>query len=184
VLISSAGSYLPATQAPFDAVNPQGNYTIRTFPVETTLTDIAYAHEHYDHTAVDADLQVLLPLGHLAELVAGGKSGGLMSNVSASWATSPTSARCSTSSSPRYAPLCAPRAPRPRCSSPADPCAAMVARALEQAGVLGAHSGAPMTLMPRMKLSRCKPHTEALGMTRLLASGMDFSHRIYYLQHW
>jgi len=81
VLISSAGGYLPATQAPFDAPNPLGDYTIRLLPTSTSLAAIAYAHEHYDHGAVDADPQVLLPLGHLAELVATGAVGALAPNV-------------------------------------------------------------------------------------------------------
>ncbi|MBA3946894.1 MAG: hypothetical protein H0X37_20320 [Herpetosiphonaceae bacterium] len=81
VLISSAGGYLPAKQAAFDAANPFGDYTIRCFPVTTPLLDIAYAHAHYDHTAVDADAQVLLPLGHLADLVAAGVIGSLTPNM-------------------------------------------------------------------------------------------------------
>jgi hypothetical protein len=81
VLISSAGGYLPATQEPFDAASPLGDYTIRLLPSATRLSDIAYAHDHYDHTAVNADPQVLLPLGHLAELVAAGQIGALTSNV-------------------------------------------------------------------------------------------------------
>jgi D-proline reductase (dithiol) PrdB len=81
VLISSAGGYLPTTQAPFDAANPLGDYSIRLFPSTTPLADIAYAHDHYDHTAVNADPQVLLPLGHLAELASEGRIGGLTPNV-------------------------------------------------------------------------------------------------------
>jgi hypothetical protein len=81
VLISAAGGYLPTTQEPFDAANLLGDYTIRRFPSATPLADIAYAHDHYDHTAVNADPQVLLPLGHLAELVAAGSIGALASNV-------------------------------------------------------------------------------------------------------
>jgi hypothetical protein len=69
MLISTAGGYLPASQVPFDAPNPLGDYTVRRFPVTAPLDTIAYAHDHYDHTAVTTDPQVLLPLGHLAELV-------------------------------------------------------------------------------------------------------------------
>jgi hypothetical protein len=81
VLISSAGGYLPASQEPFDAASPLGDYTIRLIPTGTVLSDIAYAHDHYDHTAVNADPQVLLPLGHLADLVAEEQLGALASNV-------------------------------------------------------------------------------------------------------
>ncbi len=81
VLISSAGGFLPASQEPFDAVNPLGDYSIRLIPSYTPLTQIAYAHDHYDHTAVNTDPQVLLPLEHLATLVQEGAIGALTPNV-------------------------------------------------------------------------------------------------------
>ncbi|HRW10177.1 MAG TPA: glycine/sarcosine/betaine reductase selenoprotein B family protein, partial [Caldilineaceae bacterium] len=77
VLISSAGGYLPATQDPYDAENDLGDYTIRRFPITTPPEQIAFAHTHYDHAAVNADQQVLLPLGHLQDLVLEGKIGAL-----------------------------------------------------------------------------------------------------------
>jgi hypothetical protein len=61
----------------FDAANPLGDYTIRRFPVTTPLESVAYAHTHYDHTAVKADPQVLIPLRHLADLVDEGVIGQL-----------------------------------------------------------------------------------------------------------
>lgn len=69
VFISSAGGYVPAMQEPFDAPHPLGDYTIRTFPANTPFDQISYAHTHYDHTALNADPQVLMPLQHLADLV-------------------------------------------------------------------------------------------------------------------
>jgi hypothetical protein len=81
VLISSAGGYLPASQQPFDAPNPLGDYSVRLLPSSTPLTTIAYAHDHYDHTAVDADPQVLVPLAHLAALVERGAIGTLTPHV-------------------------------------------------------------------------------------------------------
>lgn len=81
LLISSAGGYLPATQIPFDAENDLGDYTIRRFPVTTPPAEIAFAHTHYDHTAVNADQQVLLPLGHLQDLVREGHIGELAPDV-------------------------------------------------------------------------------------------------------
>lgn len=81
VLISSAGGYLPASQPPFDAPHVMGDYTIRTFPSATPLDQVAYAHDHYDHTAVNSDPQVLLPLRHLADRVAEGQIGALTPNV-------------------------------------------------------------------------------------------------------
>ena len=43
--------------------------SIRRFSIDTPFDAIAYAHTHYDHTAVNADPQVLLPLLHLKALV-------------------------------------------------------------------------------------------------------------------
>ena len=77
LLVSSAGGYLPGQQAPFDASNPLGDYSIRCIPSDTPPTALAFAHEHYDHAAVEADPQVLVPLGHLADLIAAGRVGAL-----------------------------------------------------------------------------------------------------------
>lgn len=75
--ISSAGGYVPASQEPFDAPHPLGDYTIRTFPANTPFDKISYAHTHYDHTALKADPQVLMPLQHLADLADEGVIGGV-----------------------------------------------------------------------------------------------------------
>ena len=81
VLISSAGGYLPAVQQPFDAENDLGDYTIRRFAVTSPPDQIAFAHTHFDHTDVNADQQVLLPLGHLRDLVSEGMIGELASDL-------------------------------------------------------------------------------------------------------
>ena len=75
MLISSAGGYLRKTQQPFDAADPLGDYSIRVFPSSTPLDALAIAHDHYDHTAVDQDPQVPIPLRHLEALVAEGMIG-------------------------------------------------------------------------------------------------------------
>jgi len=80
-LISSAGAYLPQSQAPFDAENDFGDYTIRLFPSSINLADLDYAHTHYDQTAVRQDPQVLLPLRHLEDLVTEGVIGELVPSV-------------------------------------------------------------------------------------------------------
>ncbi|MEJ2750386.1 MAG: glycine/sarcosine/betaine reductase selenoprotein B family protein [Anaerolineae bacterium] len=81
LLISSAGGYLRDEQEPFDAANELGDYSIRTFSADTPLDKIAFAHDHYDHTAVNTDPQVLLPLQHLQDMVAEGKIGALTRSV-------------------------------------------------------------------------------------------------------
>ena len=77
MLVSSAGGYLRDEQEPFDAPHPLGDYSIRTFSAETPFEAIAYAHTHYNHDAVNADPQVLMPLQHLAQLVDEGVIGEL-----------------------------------------------------------------------------------------------------------
>jgi hypothetical protein len=81
VLISTAGAYLRDGQPAFDDENDLGDYTTRLFPSTTPFAEIAFAHTHYDHAAVDEDPQVLLPLHHLVDMVAEGKIGSLAANV-------------------------------------------------------------------------------------------------------
>ena len=81
MLVSSAGSHLGQGQEPFDADNPLGDYGIRAFPTSTPFEALAFAHTHYDHAAVDADPQVLLPLRHLEHVVAEGTIGELAPSV-------------------------------------------------------------------------------------------------------
>lgn len=80
VLISSAGAYIQGEQEAYDAENDLGDYTIRLIPSDIALDKIAYAHTHYDHTAVNMDAQVLIPLGHLADMVSEGEIGSLTEN--------------------------------------------------------------------------------------------------------
>lgn len=80
-LIPSAGAYLADSQEPFDAENDLGDYTIRRFPSLTPFEALAYAHTHYDQTAVNQDPQVLLPLRHLEDLVQEGVIGELAPSV-------------------------------------------------------------------------------------------------------
>jgi len=68
LLISSAGAYQPTKDKPFNAASILGDYSIRTFPVTTPYSELEYAHDHYDQTAVREDAQVLLPLTHLQSL--------------------------------------------------------------------------------------------------------------------
>ncbi len=77
LFISTAGDYLRAAQEPFDAQNPLGDYSIRVFPADTPFAALAYAHDHYDHTAVNTDPQVLLPLKYLSDMVDAGSIGEL-----------------------------------------------------------------------------------------------------------
>jgi len=100
LLISSAGAYLPASQQPFDAEHDLGDYTIRTIPVTTSPDEIAFAHTHYDHTAVDDDQQVLLPLGHLHDLVRAGTIGALTTDLISFMGYQPDASRVADETTP------------------------------------------------------------------------------------
>lgn len=69
LLVSTAGAYDPSCQDPFDAASPLGDYSLRTFSTSLPLSELSYAHEHYDHTARQQDPRVNLPQGYLAEMV-------------------------------------------------------------------------------------------------------------------
>ncbi len=82
MFVSSAGGYLKDSQEPFNTHKPDlGDYSLRLFPSSTPLEDIAFAHGFYDHTAVDEDAQVLLPLDHLRTMVQEGIIGELSPSV-------------------------------------------------------------------------------------------------------
>ena len=81
LLVSSAGAYVPQSQPPFDTESVLGDYGVRLFPATTRFDQLAYAHTHYDHAAVNADPQVLLPLYHLADMVDEGVIGELAPQV-------------------------------------------------------------------------------------------------------
>jgi hypothetical protein len=93
MLISSAGGYLPEKQQPFDAAHPLGDYTIRLFPTSTPPDQLAFAHDHYDQAAVNQDLQVLVPFGHLEDLMAEGMIGELSPSVASFMGYQPDVAR-------------------------------------------------------------------------------------------
>ena len=82
MLVTSSGAYLPDEQTPFNAGDPLGDYTTRTIPSTIELKNLAYAHDHYDHAAVNKDPQVLIPMEHLRDMAAKGLIGHLTDMVS------------------------------------------------------------------------------------------------------
>lgn len=92
-LITSSGAYLRAEQPPFDAENDLGDYTLRLIPAAAPLDALAFAHTHYDHAAVDADAQVLVPLRHLEVLAAEGAIGSFAPTVISFMGYQPDAAR-------------------------------------------------------------------------------------------
>jgi D-proline reductase (dithiol) PrdB len=93
LFVTSAGAYLRHSQRPFDAPSLYGDYTLRTFPASTSFTDLAYAHDHYDHTMINQDPQAALPLRFLEEMVADGRLGELAPSVISFMGYQPDSAR-------------------------------------------------------------------------------------------
>lgn len=81
ILVSTAGAYLKAEQTPFDAPNLLGDYSIRTWPLDTPFDQLAVSHDHYDHAAIMTDFQTCLPTEHLQEMVSAGEIGSLATDV-------------------------------------------------------------------------------------------------------
>lgn len=80
-LVSSCGAYIAGEQEPFDAHNPLGDTTYRTLPWTLDPARLRLAHEHYDHTAADQDINTVLPLDRLQELARDGSIGGLVDPI-------------------------------------------------------------------------------------------------------
>lgn len=80
MLVSSAGSFLTDSQDRYDDENDLGDYSIRLIPSDVDPNQLTYAHTHYDHTAVNMDSEVLIPLGHLQDKVDAGEIGSLTEN--------------------------------------------------------------------------------------------------------
>lgn len=76
-MISSAGVYLRNRQEPFDAGNPLGDPTFREIPGDAAVTGLSIAHDHYDHSLGEEDLNVVFPLDRLRTLVEAGEIGEL-----------------------------------------------------------------------------------------------------------
>ena len=65
-LISSAGAYTDGT-APFDISAPEGDLSFREIPSQIDAEDLRFCARGYDPSAVESDINSLLPLERLAE---------------------------------------------------------------------------------------------------------------------
>lgn len=81
LFVTTSGAYLKDSQEAFDAPNLLGDYTVRTFPFATDFSEIAFAHEHYNHKYVEDDPQSLIPLRLLEEMQSEGIIGELADTV-------------------------------------------------------------------------------------------------------
>lgn len=75
-LISSAGAYLDGT-APFDSRAARGDLSFREIPSQIEASDLRFAARGYDPSAVQTDLNSLVPLGRLFEFEGNGIIGQL-----------------------------------------------------------------------------------------------------------
>ena len=75
-LISSAGAYIDGTD-PFDANAPGGDVTFREIPVEVEAEDFGFSARGYDPSAVQRDINALVPLSRLLEFEKNGVIGQL-----------------------------------------------------------------------------------------------------------
>jgi len=72
-LVSTAGVYLKS-QEPY---NLESDESFRLFPGDFASADLAFAHEHYDHSDADQDPNVMYPIDRLRELATEGIIGGV-----------------------------------------------------------------------------------------------------------
>jgi D-proline reductase (dithiol) PrdB len=75
-LISSAGAYIDGTD-PFDTSAPDGDFSFREIPAEIQADELRFAARGYNPSAVEADLNSLVPLGRLFEFESNGIIGQL-----------------------------------------------------------------------------------------------------------
>jgi len=100
LFISSSGAYQSDTHEPFDAENPLGDYSIREIMIDADLDEIDFAHEHYDHTYVNQDPGVLIPLPFLKDKVKSGELGGLTARWVSFMGYQPDAYRVATETTP------------------------------------------------------------------------------------
>ena len=70
-LISSAGAYIDGTD-PFDTGAPEGDVGFREIPAEIRAGELRFSSRGYDSSAVETDLNSLVPLGRLFEFESNG----------------------------------------------------------------------------------------------------------------
>jgi D-proline reductase (dithiol) PrdB len=74
-LVTSGGAHL-ASQQPFDLLNVHGDRSLREIAGGTSVANVRFSHDHYDHSDADEDPNCMLPLDRLRELVSAGELGG------------------------------------------------------------------------------------------------------------
>ena len=106
-LVTTAGLHLRG-----DRAFTPGDASYRVFPTASAAADVVQSHTSigFDRTAIQRDLNVVLPLDRMRELVNDGTIGSLGPNVYASWARSARRTTQSRPAAPKSATVCAPKA--------------------------------------------------------------------------
>ncbi|MCI0527504.1 MAG: glycine/betaine/sarcosine/D-proline family reductase selenoprotein B [Nitrospira sp.] len=67
-LITTAGVYLQGEQPRFHAENIEGDWTYREIPKNAPKEKLGLAHDHFDHTNANKDINCVFPIDRLKEL--------------------------------------------------------------------------------------------------------------------
>jgi D-proline reductase (dithiol) PrdB len=75
IAVVSTAAFFRPEQAPFDLSIRGGDYSFREIPLETSLDTLQIAHKSdaFDHSGIERDKNLALPLDRLRELEAEGK---------------------------------------------------------------------------------------------------------------
>lgn len=74
-LFTTAGLYIKGAQPAFDAANVEGDASYRRLLIHTPREQFGIAHDHYDHTSAEQDLNAVYPVEPLLNLVRAGRLG-------------------------------------------------------------------------------------------------------------
>lgn len=77
VALVTSGGLVPPGQAPFDEGVRGGDFSYRVIPGDVDVSTLGESHrsDSFDHTGIEQDRNVALPLDRLRELVAAGEIG-------------------------------------------------------------------------------------------------------------
>ncbi len=80
-LVSTGGVHL-AAEAPFDALRPEGDWSLREIPIDAQPSGLRISHRSYDTAWADKDMNVVLPLDRMNEFAEEGETGPFVAAVS------------------------------------------------------------------------------------------------------
>jgi D-proline reductase (dithiol) PrdB len=78
-VVTTGGLYIDGKQSPFNAADVYGDASIRLIPADTPNARLKIAHDHYDHTVPEQDLNTINPMQNLLALAAEGLIGAVAS---------------------------------------------------------------------------------------------------------